>query len=420
MDSRRFPAKAKLSLAVFILASAAWGIWLTPQCLEAYHLRQIVARTESLVADAASRDYSRPVVRGEPLPGNAWAHYRLALEEVRAEGKFSNVYVGILSAFIHGSPKADRSAVEAILTKHASILDHLRQGVRCQEARFAYDWSDGWCARTPHDGEQALRLLSVSAARVLRDAGRDMDAVELMIDFCVFSRDRDRNGIRPGRGSSSPMINEIQAILVGGGLSPEDVERLDRELEILDRATPNHSHGFPNAILAEGMGLRWEAGKGQVMRSFSCDNQKLTPGWRDLFSYRLMHARAFRLLDRWTTRLAPCEQMNLAAARREEDAVWAEMAEEEEVFRGSISVPIGCTWLRRDELSRLLILRIAAHYLRTGDILEFQDPFGSGLIQVRTGNPLRIWSFGRDGEDHSGRGAWRGFSGEDLVLEMSR
>ncbi|HEU4339285.1 MAG TPA: hypothetical protein VFS19_04390 [Planctomycetota bacterium] len=406
-------------IGIGALALGAWD--LAVYALEQYELAAITRRTEALKAEFNARDYTRPVLRGSPQPGNAWDHYRKAIEEIKAEDKFYNVYVNLFYAFLRGSEKADRAAVVAVLEKHAGVLDHIRRGLQCGEARFEYNWSrDRSIPRLYQGDEQAFGYLSRSKARLLVDAGRHMEAAELLLDMCLFCRDRDQNDINPALGTSTEMLDDLHAILMGGKLSPSEFARLDRELGILLEAYPDHSHSFWNHVLDLGAGFQMEAREGRQMRFCSVGDVEVRAGWREYYSYRLMNARAFRLLDHWTARLAAAERMNWMKAR---EVLWA-VHEELESSRHGMELLSGVSiWgasNRRQEAAKLRLLRTAAHYICTGEVLELQDPFGDGPLKSTRGSSLKVWSAGRDGIDHGARGSWRGWLNEDLVLEVTR
>jgi hypothetical protein len=69
----------------------------------------------------------------------------------------------------------------------------------------------------------------------------------------------------------------------------------------------------------------------------------------------------------------------------------------------------------RERRAQLRLLRVAAHFRATGDLLESEDPFGGMLIHNVKEGRLKVWSRGRDAVDDGGSGA-----GKDIVLEVTR
>jgi hypothetical protein len=65
------------------------------------------------------------------------------------------------------------------------------------------------------------------------------------------------------------------------------------------------------------------------------------------------------------------------------------------------------------------LLRIAAHFRRTGEPLDLADPFGDRLRSRASDTHLRAWSHGADDGDNSEGGS--GFSSRNrLVFEVDR
>jgi hypothetical protein len=66
-----------------------------------------------------------------------------------------------------------------------------------------------------------------------------------------------------------------------------------------------------------------------------------------------------------------------------------------------------------------VILRTAARFRGTGEILNLRDPFGENRIHSERDGRLRVWSVGKDGNDDGGSGEWKP-QGKDIVLEIPR
>jgi hypothetical protein len=58
------------------------------------------------------------------------------------------------------------------------------------------------------------------------------------------------------------------------------------------------------------------------------------------------------------------------------------------------------------------LIRIAAYYRATGEILPLKDPFGGTLLHSRSEKRMKFWSLGQDGHDDGGD------PGKDIVLEI--
>src|SRR5204863_21987 len=51
----------------------------------------------------------------------------------------------------------------------------------------------------------------------------------------------------------------------------------------------------------------------------------------------------------------------------------------------------------RGALAQVRVLRVAAHYRATGEVLELSDPFGSRIHTLKGDAGIRIWSVGNEG-----------------------
>ncbi|HKS16038.1 MAG TPA: hypothetical protein VJU16_01940 [Planctomycetota bacterium] len=360
------------------------------------------------------------------------------MREVEAEDKFDNVYAKLLWAYNDSRPTADPSAVEQILAKHSSVLDHIRKGVQCGMARYPYHWSldhirpgvqfgdpdfptdreKDWGFWNPDFKQSRINALSLALAKQLRANGKEMEAAELMLDMCMYSRDQQHDNLRPDCGIAGLILNVIRDILLSGRLSKAELEQVDRELGVLVEASANLSLAHWNNLLGRGMYIRREARYGRQLRFCQLENGEITAGWRDFHSYKLMDARAFHLLEGWTRTLAAAENEPWETARRLVDGVResADRAGPAMEMLSEVSTS-GLTNRRRDA-AKLRILRVATRFLVAGETLTLADPFGSGPLKLECGEKLKVWSVGWCGSNPSGRGSWKGYYGENLVLEL--
>jgi len=77
--------------------------------------------------------------------------------------------------------------------------------------------------------------------------------------------------------------------------------------------------------------------------------------------------------------------------------------------------------LHRGHRAQLRLLRMAAHYRATGEVLDLDDPFGGKLVRSLANDTLRVWSVGPEGKDHGGSGSFH-FDPEvkDVLIEVRR
>ena len=87
---------------------------------------------------------------------------------------------------------------------------------------------------------------------------------------------------------------------------------------------------------------------------------------------------------------------------------------------GSLKMQFEGSYRYRFRRAKIRLLRTAACYRRTLEVLRLEDPFGNRLRSAVDGITLKLWSRSYDGKDSRGRGAWDTEQGyeDDLVLEI--
>jgi hypothetical protein len=107
-------------------------------------------RVAKLRDEARSRNVSRPVLRGEPIPGNAWDEYNIALNralDFKEEGNGAK-----LNQFNNRDASADRAMVAQLIAAHPGVIDHLRLGAQVD--------STGPCDSCKGTGDRRTQLSS--------------------------------------------------------------------------------------------------------------------------------------------------------------------------------------------------------------------------------------------------------------------
>src|SRR4030095_3117365 len=61
-------------------------------------------------------------------------------------------------------------------------------------------------------------------------------------------------------------------------------------------------------------------------------------------------------------------------------------------------------WSELRRKAELRLLRIAAHYGATGEVLNLGDPYGASILDSVDAPRGEFWSVGEDGQDHGGDG----------------
>jgi len=373
-------------------------------------------RMASSQDEAQERNVSRPVVRGKPIPGNAWDEYSLALNEAATFTEDSN-----LIRFINGDPTADRAMVDRLLAAHKGIVDHISQGAQRSNGQYPYDWNSGSRMELPPLlFSRRAASLAIAQARVWKEAGRPQDAVALLLDVSQFSRDLAANGPLLshliGVSLYSTTFGELRDLLLSGKLNNKELSDLARMLEIVDGNFPALA-----PVMANEVAISVETDIYPAPSLSGSRNLMKSSGWRYGFSSRKMVLDAFEKRDNYAQRSQNIDLVSFAEAMKEAKIVQAEV----EASGNSILRQYGTNLPKvlanhRDTLSRLRLLRAATTLLATGEIPKLADPFGTDLLYRREPGKVKIWSVGSDGKNHEGRGSWKLNSGPDLVLEISR
>ena len=408
-----------------LLALAFLSLWLWVRAAGERSWSTMEARIEELFKAAAARDAARPVLRGEPIPGDAWEHYAEAEAHATELGHRDEII-----ALINRRPGVSRPLIQRILTANRIALDAFRKGTRRSTATHAV----GCGLEEKTHNLQVLMLVVSCQALLLQEEDRHREAAEVLVDLAQMGRDVGHNGtvVCAIMGTSYQLraFNDLRETILSDSLTAEDFLNVERELESLDR----------NGIETEAVALNELAEWGTY---FSEENLEFlipwgrddieppdTSSWRYGFSSRAMIAAAFHQLDSWTVRYASCGRNSWA----EEQRVQAEIQSECEGLHNPIvrqmaddtmrytGLPFKWIEYLRRGRAKLRILRIASRFRATGDVLQLEDPYGSTLLHARTGGALKIWSVGKDGIDDGGQVVWDRSDrpGEDIGLEVTR
>ena len=373
--------------------------------------------------DHAARNVPRPVLRGEAVPGYAWDDYTPALQAMKGVSS-------VLGDFITRSPKADRAKVEALFVSHAAALDGLRKGAQRADGIYRMKWEDGFSADIPGLLQsQNLVNLAAARARVLAEEGKPREAADLLLDAAVFARDLGYNQLLISEMISCALygivLEDLRDLILSGKLSAEDLSRVERELDSLDRSFPRNSDSMLNEALAAG----FQYTKAGVNLGELVQLQGGAGGSRELSNYllwsvllpgRLTCADAYFIQLDFMKRYAGAGERSWSAVQAENQRSQAEIGKLRNPL-ASILLP-GLTSSHRagrERRTHLRLLRVAARYRATGEILSLEDPFGTKLQTSETGGKLKVWGVGRDGVDDGGQGQWKIGNG-DIVVEIEK
>jgi hypothetical protein len=367
------------------------------------------------------RNGPRPVLRGTAVPGNAWEDYSPALTIMKSAP------TSVLRESVDRTPKADRAKLEAALATHGKALDGLRKGAMRADGIYRLKWEEGFSADIPGLLQsQNLTNLAVCRSRLLIEEGKSREAAELLLDTCQFAHDLGYNQMLISEMISLALygiaLEELRDLVLHGNLSGADLAEIARELEILDRSFPKNGDSMLNeAMLA---GYHFLKADGSPRELYSGVDGSLEWDyfvWRSLLPQRLIGADAFFTELDYMKRFAEADEQSWGTSQAVVLKSQAEMVKlKNPVSRVLLPGLTSSSQAGRDRRTQLRLLRIAAQYRATGEILELEDPFGAKLLSSVYGGTLKVWSVGKDGVDDGGKGQWKPDRGPDIVLDVDK
>ncbi len=193
----------------------------------------------------------------------------------------------------------------------------------------------------------------------------------------------------------------------------------------MDRTFPRNGDSLLNERLACGYEfLRIGGGSASLDVSLPAWS-----AWRYGFSPRLTMADAFSQSVSTMRRAAEADAKPWPVA----SAVFSQLELEARnsknpIIRDLIPGLMSSSRAGRERRTQLRLLRVAAHYRATGEVLDLEDPLGARLLHSRSGDHLKVWGIGRNGVDDGGVGGWGpnqpGTGGalpnQDILLEVDR
>ena len=357
----------------------------------ASRLRQL--RSEALAPDTARRAGTES--------GNAWENYLKALAGASKLDSYK------LDALVERKETADPAYGTAALAGSGSAIDHLLQGSRrasCVPPE-TIDWINA------SRGDALLRLV-ILRARALSEEGKGERAVDLLLALCQFGRDVAESPSGLGEYTSDWALKlsfvELRDALLRPAWPPADFAALESRLELLDEAFPRLEQIRRRKLRRLGALHEERAQESGIVASLR--------SWRYGFSPRIQWAVVFESWDRWIHQAMEADRLPWPKVRAELNRIRAEIEGAPLVEQGVLEEEIRHRVLR----TQLRLLRAAARYRRTGEILILDDPFGGKLLHREAGGRLTLWSVAWDGLDEGGKGKWELRTTGDIVIEVPR
>lgn len=407
VSRRKFPKRLWLSLlAVLVLTLLAAWIWVGS--VERRLRQEVEARVLELSREIAARDPRRPCLFGETIPGDAWDDYLPAMKVV---DKIPPLSCEILWNFAAMRKGHDPEKARAILPGLEPVLEAFKQGSRRSHAGRFVDRANSKKNREYliGDGMRRLAAIAICGARVHFEQGNATEGVQLLLATAQSAGDVGLQS-RGGLGIYYLFWNEALRLIQAGRFTEEASQTFVRGLEILEGSLP--SFGERVRFQLQGWGERVLAGKNGNTGASSPPS----PSWRHAYSSTIMEMQGFLNVDRWFQMGAAAEGLPWSEAR----PIWDSL-EKESWTRGnpaSQGIPFIYEAPRshRDIRARWRLLRMAAIYTGSGDIVTLEDPYGDLLRFMLQGNELKIWTLARNGVDDGGTESPK--NDKDIVIRV--
>ena len=410
-----------ISLLVASLLAIVLGFWIWIWTVANRKWSNMEHHVQELLESSKARDPFRPILRGEPIPGNAWDDYEVALAEAMKELLKVKGSYSLLHNFVDRKPDTNRRKVEVLLPSFSHVIDLARHGVL-----HMYSKSPRSVENDPPDltSPQTIIFLFIIRARTLIENGHCREAAEILLDGCQFARDFGFNGLyiteAIGKSLYESALMELRDLILSKALLGEDLLQVEHELEVLDGSFMSYGP----ATLNESVHLGANILGGRFAQNEWVSNSKdlWSMRLRFCFSSRLMEADAYEQICGWHDRWASAE----VGPWLERKALWGQIAREvaspKHEFAQANMIPLltlaGTLAKCR---AHLRLLRVATHFLATHKVLaDIGDPFGAKIHSQSKEGKLRLWSVGVDGFDHNGSGQWEPVEGMDILIEIGQ
>jgi len=316
--------------------------------------------------------------------------------------------------------------LDAVLEEAQEFLDRLHQGAR-RIAAVPSDAPPRWHGEWDPPTLQFMMSCSVLRARRQRDRNAPVDAAESLIDalhlgqFWSISGSPVNRSVAPA--NTAALMEELRDLLSSSPWSPQELLRIERELEPLDAALKSPLPDLERNLAEWGESLR----KSDVEQLGLRDEMSFR--WKYLVPQRLMKADAIDFFDRQVRLLLSSEGKGYPELVRLGALGAEESGRSSNPLLGHIgNLMNSIGWVELDRKAQFRLLRTAAHYRATGEVLKIEDPYGTFIRHAAAPTGMKFWSCGDDGADDGGhtgdRKGWigpqPGAAPKDLVIEVPR
>lgn len=412
-------------------------------------------------ASLVRRDFRRPVVLGDPVEGNAWDLYLPAILKLEK----------LLSGEDSPRKYAYHKHVKALL----GLADPERELPDSEPALLSLGWADA-ALRELREGARRTRVdpgfglrqtynrydqQVISAGTQLdfvayliswdHREGRDGRALETVAVLLAVAQDLGRGGSLAGASArfdgEVAVLEAARRLFEEWSLTAEDLKRFAERLDGLDRIRESLQEVWPledllhrDTLLSES---RFRSGTGESV---------VRPGWRCLFSERVLRAQALNVCEAGYRRMSEASLLPPDEAFRAVQRLEAELRDHPNPLVGSylnFNSQAARLWTAPGQqryevttLSHRSLLRLAVALARyeceQGKAAPSLDALVPGYLHrlpvcSLSGQPFRyapgrIWSVGINGVDDGGvasnpkLGLWHAWPGDDkdIVWKVRR
>lgn len=383
--------------------------------------KRLEEECRSQASEVGARDPHRPVLRGDPIPGDAGEDYARALEWMTASG------------LLFGDPdsadylkEADRETMQVWLEKRLPVLEIALRGTLRPEYRNQRYWEE----KTPsYYRLWQLTPLGICRSRQLVEQGNVQTAVELLLDLVRINGDLSRGKSwfqsYTFMGQQTRCFTELKSLMATGVVDAEELRGIARDLDVLEADLPRFGEG----MLLAAMDIGFQVLKAESIEELLKDSLyggKSIPLWRRGILGRLTMLNWYEGQRAMARRIAAGDAKGWAEASLANQGACAELIAGRNYIVEFWSGPkakldfIPVHKVFRDGLAQLRLVRAAALYLADGALPDAEDPYGGKLRWSKKGHVFRLWSRGVDGVDDGGSGGWNPKSSRDIVLEVRR
>lgn len=356
---------------------------------------EMLATGAELEAELDRRDTTRPVLRGEPIEGLAYAHYQRAVDSLCDD--IQDQWVGYVKAR-RDDPAHATELRNGLVDQHTAVLEALALGARHTEARPPADWNSSTNRQSLSllDTRHVANLVVFSAEKHL-DEGRADLAVDVLLDGVQFAGDQARSPLLIGRmiGCALLSITTHEALIDGGLLDripAAQLERLAAGMRTLDSSLPSTESAWDGEIVAF---VRTVVDADSRASGLSLNPTELLAAWRYGFSTRLMCAEYVSDSKRWRDLQTESASWSWSEYRGQYEDFQAELSSEGNGITGvaTLHAP-GIEETQRGILTLLNMTRCAIEYRLSGEVSPLPDHFGGQLRVSVLDDELLVESLG--------------------------